>query len=58
VVFNNNAEAREIDLTLRDTPLQGVVRATRLFGEADVKPAGKELHIDEPAQSLSIFVLN
>ncbi len=58
VVFNNNSKAREIDLTLRDTPLQGVVRATRLFGEAGVKLAGTELHIDEPAQSFSIFVLD
>ena len=58
VVFNNNSKAREIDLTLRDTPLQGVARATRLFGEAGVKLSGTELHIDEPAQSLSIFVLD
>jgi glycosidase len=58
VVFNNNSKAREIDLTLRDTPLQGVVSATRLFGEANVKRSGTELHIDEPAQSISIFVLN
>jgi len=58
VVFNNNSKAREIDLTLLDTPLQGVVRATRLFGEAGVKLSGTELHIDEPARSLSIFVLD
>jgi glycosidase len=58
VVFNNNSNAREVDLTLRDTPLQGVVRATQLFGAAGVKLSGTELHIDEPAQSLSIFVLD
>jgi neopullulanase len=58
VVFNNNSKPREIDLTLRDTPLQGVLRATRLFGEAGAKLAGTELHIDAPAQSLSIFVLD
>jgi glycosidase len=58
VAFNNNSKAREIEFTLRDTPLQGMVRATRLFGEAGVKLAGTELHIDEPGQSLSIFVLD
>ena len=58
LVIFNNSKPREIDLSLRDTPLQGVVSATRLFGEASVKRAGTDLHIDEPAQSLSIFVLN
>jgi glycosidase len=58
VVFNNNSKAREIDLTLRDTPVQGVLRATRLFGEGGAKLAGTELHIDVPGQSLSIFALD
>jgi len=58
VVVFNNSKARAIDVTLRDTPLQGAASAARLFGEASVKLAGKEAHIDAPAQSLSIFVLN
>jgi glycosidase len=58
VVFNNNSKTREIDLTFRDTPLQGVVSATRLFGEASVNRSSTELHINAPGQSLSIFVLN
>jgi glycosidase len=57
MVFNNS-KARAIDLTLRDTPLQGAASATRLFGEASLKLAGMEAHIDAPPQSLSIFVLN
>jgi neopullulanase len=57
VVFNNS-KARAIDVTLRDTPLQDAASATRLFGEASVKLAGKEALIDAPAQSISIFVLN
>jgi glycosidase len=57
VVFNNS-KARGVDLTLRDTPLQGAASATRLFGEASVKLSGAEAHVDAPAQSLSIFVLN
>ncbi|MCU1240227.1 MAG: alpha amylase [Candidatus Acidoferrum typicum] len=58
LIIFNNSKAREIDLILRDTPLQPVVSATRLFGEASVKRSATGLHIDEPAQSLSIFVLN
>jgi neopullulanase len=57
IVFNK-AKARGMDLTLRDTPLQGAARATRLFGEASVKLAGAEAHVDAPAQSISIFTLN
>ena len=57
VVFNNS-KARELDLTLRDTPLQGAAGAARLLGEARIKLAGTEAHIDAPAQSISIFALN
>jgi neopullulanase len=58
LVIFNNSKARAIDASLRDTPLQGFASATRLFGEAGVKLAGTEAHIDAPTQSLSIFVLN
>jgi neopullulanase len=57
VVFNSS-KAREVDVTLKDTPLAGVASATRLFGEGSVKRTRTELHVDEPAQSVSIFVLN
>jgi glycosidase len=57
VVFNNS-KVRGVDVTLRDTPLQGAASATRLFGEASVKLSGAEAHVHAPAQSLSIFVLN
>jgi neopullulanase len=57
VVFNNS-KARGVDVTLRDTPLQGAASATRLFGEASVKLSGAEAHVHAPPQSLSIFVLN
>jgi glycosidase len=58
LVIFNNSNSREIDVTLRDTPLQGVANVTRLFGEANVKRTRTELHIEEPAQSFSVFVLN
>ena len=58
VVFNNDSKPRQLDVDLRDTPLQGVVSVNRLFGDASVKRSAMQLHIDEPPQSLSIFVLN
>ena len=58
VVFNNSLRPRELDVALRDTPLQGIVNANRLFGDGSVKRSGMELHVDEPPQSLSIFILN
>jgi glycosidase len=58
VVFNNSLRPRELDVVLRDTPLQGIVSANRLFGDGSVKRSGMELHVDEPPQSLSIFILN
>jgi glycosidase len=58
VVFNNSLRPRELDIVLRDTPLQGIVSANRLFGDGSVKRSGMELHVDEPPQSLSIFILN
>jgi glycosidase len=57
VVFNDS-KAREVALTLRDTPLEGAAGATRLFGAARITLAGAEAHIDAPAESISIFALN
>ena len=58
VAFNNSAEARELRVPLKDTPAQGATRIAPLFGEAKAELAGKEVRINMPAQSLSIFALN
>ena len=57
VVFNNS-KARHIDVTLRDSALDGLAGVTRLFGQASVTLTRTEMHIDTPALSISIFVLN
>jgi hypothetical protein len=58
VAFNSSAEARELRVLLKDTPVQGAARIAPLFGEAKTELAGKEIRINMPAQSLSIFALN
>ena len=58
VAFNNSMQAREIQVSLRDTPAQGAARISALFGEAKANFAGREVRISLPAQSLSLFLLN
>ena len=58
VAFNNSAQAREVHVPLNDTPVQHAQGVSLLFGEAKAEFSGRELHISEPAQSLSIFLLN
>ena len=58
IVFNNSAQARELRLTLQDTPAQNTSGASLLFGGARANLSGRELLLDAPAQSLSIFELN
>jgi glycosidase len=58
VVFNNSAQARELPISLSDTPAQGRARVSRVFGDGTAEAAGKEIRIRVPRQSLSIFVLN
>ena len=58
VAFNNSAQARELRLPLKDTPAQNSQGVSLLFGEARANFSGREVLINAPAQSLSIFVLN
>ena len=58
VVFCNAAKTRDLRIALNDTPGQGAVSISPLFGDAKAEIAGKELRIQAPAQSLSIFTLN
>jgi neopullulanase len=48
----------EVRIPLGDTPAQGLQGATQLFGEGKASFSGKELKIEAPADSISIFVLN
>jgi neopullulanase len=58
VVFNTLAQARELQIPVTDTPVQSVVRVSRLLGDAEAGVAGKEIHVRAPGQSLSIFAVN
>jgi neopullulanase len=58
VAFNNSGTARELVLSMNDTPVQSFQGLSLVFGEAKANFSGKELHISVPGQSVSIFVLN
>ena len=58
VAFNNSTVERELRVTLADTPAQGALGLSILFGGATAEIVRKEIHIRAPAQSLSIFALN
>jgi neopullulanase len=58
VAFNNAQQSRELRVSLKDTPAQGVTRTAVLFGDAKAGVADQELRINAPAESVSIFALN
>jgi glycosidase len=58
VIFQNSPQSREFRFPLGDTPAQNAARILRLFGEASVELAGKEVHVRAPAESVSIFSLD
>ncbi len=58
VVFNSSEQAKELRVSLNDTPAQGFQGLSPLFGDAKVEFLGKELHISAPAESVSIYLLN
>jgi neopullulanase len=57
VAFNNSTKAREFRISLNDTAAPGS-QALKLFGEGRAEITGKEIHINAPAESLSIFAVN
>jgi hypothetical protein len=58
VVFRKAKQAGEIRIPLMDTPAAGMQGATVLFGEGKAGFSGKELRIEMPGESISIFALN
>jgi neopullulanase len=58
VAFNGSGSARELRVPVDGTPVQSFQGVSSVFGEATANFSGKELHINAPAQSVSIFVLN
>jgi neopullulanase len=58
VAFNNSTEPKTLRIPLSDTPAQGALGLTSLFGEAQGQIAGGTARLTMPPQSLSIFLLN
>ncbi len=58
VAFNNSTKAREFRISLNDTAAAGSQALKLLFGEGRAEITGKEIHINAPAESLSIFAVN
>ena len=58
VAFNGSGNARQVQIPISDTPAQGLRAAFLLFGDGKAESSGRELRLNLPAESLSIFALN
>ena len=58
VAFHNGSASRELEVSLRDTPAQEASDISLLLGDGQAELAGRELRLQLPAQSLSIFELH
>src|SRR5208282_2898783 len=58
VAFHNGPASRELKLSLRDTPAQEASDISLLLGDGQGELAGRELRLQLPAQSLTIFELH
>jgi glycosidase len=58
VAFNNSEQPREMKIPLSDTPAKGAAGFTAIFGQARAEVRSGEVHINMPALSLSIFLLD
>jgi neopullulanase len=58
VVFNGAGQAKDLRVSLSDTPAQSFRGLSLLFGDGKAEFSGKELHISAPPESVSIYLLN
>ncbi len=58
VVFHNGTTNREMKISLRDTPAEEASDISLLIGDAQAELSGRELRLQLPAQSLTIFELH
>jgi len=58
VAFHNGTTNRELKISLRDTPAQEASVISLLLGDAQAELSGRELRLQLPAQSLTIFELH
>jgi neopullulanase len=57
IAFHNGASAKNLTLSLRDTPAASTSGITPLFGDAQADLAGQELKLAMPPHSIAIFQL-
>jgi glycosidase len=58
VAFNNSDQARSLQIPVTGTPAEASAGISPLFGEADAKLEGKEIQLNMPAKSLTVFALD
>jgi len=58
VAFHNGTTNRELKISLRDTPAQEASDILLVLGDAQAELSGRELRLQLPAQSLTIFELH
>jgi neopullulanase len=58
VAFHNGSINREMKISLRNTPAQEASEISLLFGDAQAELSSRELHLQLPTQSLTIFQLH
>ena len=58
VAFHNGSTNRELKISLRDTPAQEASDISLLLGDGQAELSGRELRLQLPAQSLTIFELH
>jgi len=58
VAFHNGTTNRELKISLRDTPAQGASVISLLLGDAQAELSGRELRLQLPSRSLTIFELH
>ena len=58
VAFNHSNQAHGLRVPLNETPAQGAAGASSLLGDAKVEFSNGEAHLDLPARSITVFLLN
>jgi len=58
VAFHNGLTKRELKISLRDTPAQEASDISSLLGDAQAELSGRELRLQLPPQSLTVFELH
>ena len=58
VAFHNGTTNRKLKISLQDTPAQEASDISLLLGDAQAELSGRELRLQLPAQSLTIFELH